>query len=355
MRGDITRKQLLCALLITLLISIAFAEKKPNVVIIATGGSIAGKAQSSVEGKYKAAQIPVEELLEAVPEVKNIANIKGIQLCQVSSQNMKGEIWLKLAKKINELFKSEEADAVVVTHGTDTMEETAYFLTLTVKSKKPVVLTGAMRAPTSLSADGPLNIYNAVAVAASSEAKGKGVLVLFNEKIHCAREVTKNNTVNTDSFESPLFGALGYAFYGKTRFYRQSTRKHTFESEFDIKNIQTLPKVKILYGHADFDPQMVAQAIKSGAKGIVYAGVGNGNPNAETEQELAKAVKSNVIVVRSSRVGSGSVTLNAEVDDTKLGFVVADNLNPQKSRILLMLALTKTKDRDAIQKMFFEY
>ncbi len=342
-------------ILLLLLYAAALAVTKPKIVILATGGTIAGVGQSSVAGQYQASKLPVENLLQAVPEIHNLAIIEGEQVCQVSSQDMTGEIWLQIARKVDEVVNQADVDGVVITHGTDTMEETAYFLNLVIQTRKPVVITGAMRAPGSLSADGSMNLYNAVALAASAEAQGKGVLLCFNDQIHAAREVTKANTTNVAAFQTPEFGILGYNFYGKPSFYRESTRKHTFRSEFDIKAIQKLPKVTIFYGHADFDSNVINQSVKNGTQGLVFAGTGNGNPSEATIRALASAVKNKVVVVRSSRTGSGPVTLKAEVDDEKYGFIVADNLNPQKSRILLMLALTRTTEIGKIQQMFFEY
>lgn len=335
--------------------NVGYAIKKPSVVLLATGGTIAGEGKAGVDAHYEVARLPVDQLLKAVPEVQNIAHVTGEQIFQISSQDMTNELWLKLARRVNEILRKEDISGVVITHGTDVMEETAYLLNLIVRSEKPVVLTGAMRAPTSLGADGALNLYNAVALAASSKAKGKGVVLFFNDEIHFAREATKSNTTNTGTFQSPEFGILGYVYYGQVRFYRESTCRHTYKSEFDLERMKSLPQVAILYGHPEIDPLLVEQLVKSGVKGIVYAGTGNGNPSKAMESALAKAATEKVVVVRSSRTGSGRVTLNAEVDDKRLGFVVADSLNPQKSRILLMVALTQTSEVPDIQRIFFEY
>lgn len=332
-----------------------FAESLPSVTILATGGTIAGAGDSQVGSAYKSGAVTVDILLQAVPEVNKIAKIKGEQISNIGSQAMNNKIWLKLAKRINELLGSGECDGVVITHGTDTMEETAYFLNLTVHSKKPVVLVGSMRSSTSMSADGPMNLYNAVSLAASQEAVGKGVMVAMNETISGARDVTKTHTTDVATFGCPNFGILGRVFYGKIRFYRESSRKHTFQSEFNVDALEDLPRVDIVYGYANNTRAMVDAVVAAGAKGIVHAGVGNGNPYPETMAGLADARGKGVQVVRSTRVPSGRVTLDAEVDDAKYGFVVSDSLNPQKSRILLMLALTQTSDPKEIQRMFFEY
>ncbi|MCK5740043.1 asparaginase, partial [bacterium] len=207
----------------------------------------------------------------------------------------------------------------------------------------------------SLSADGALNLYNAVAVAACKESRNKGVLVVMNDDIHSARAVTKRNTTHLSAFASPGTGPLGTVYYGHVNFEAIPKRTHTHLCEFDVSEISTLPQVMILYGHAGFDKKLVTFAIQEKGAGIVFAGTGNGNPNAETVQALAEACEAGLSVVRSSRTGSGRVTRNAEVDDAALGFVVADNLNPQKARVLLQLALLQTHDVTEIQKMFYKY
>jgi L-asparaginase len=244
---------------------------------------------------------------------------------------------------------------VVITHGTDTLEETAYFLNLVIKSEKPVILVGSMRPSTSLSADGPLNLYNAVATAANKESIGKGVLVVFNDYIYSARDVTKTHTTNVATFRSDNSGPIGHAHYGKVKFYYTPTRLHTKNSIFDINDLETLPTVDILYGYANQSALMTKQLVESGVDGIIYAGTGDGNLYKDSLKIMIEAVSKGTILVRSARVGSGFVVPNAEINDTEYGFVTADNLNPQKARILLMLALTKTKDSKEIQKLFWKY
>lgn len=339
---------------IAIVYAIAYVQATPQIVLIATGGTIAGHGVSSVAGQYQPAQTPVEELVKAVPKIHNFAKIRGEQFSQIASQDMTPELWLKLGLRVNELLATDEVDGIVITHGTDTLEETAYFLHLVIKSAKPVVITGSMRPPTSRSADGALNLYNAVAVATNLKSWGKGVLVVLNDEIHGAREVTKRSTTNIAAFESPVFGPLGSVHYGKVHFYRLSSRKHTVNSEFSLPQNGILPRVDIYYSYAGFLPSII-QVDANFVKGIVFVGTGNGNPNQKTIARLAQASKSGIAVVRSSRPGTGRVTLHAEVDDKKYGFVVADNLNPQKSRILLMLALLKATDPQTIQKCFFEY
>lgn len=328
----------------------------PNVMLLATGGTIAGTgATSTTTAGYQAAKLPVESLITAVPELKKIANVKGEQVLQIASENMTNEGLLKIAKRVNEVLARPDVDGVVITHGTDTIEETAYFLNLVTKSQKPVVIVGAMRPATALSADGPLNLYNAVAIAGSKEAIGKGVLVSLNDQISTAREVTKINTTSLNTFQSPDIGYLGYVELGKPYFYRMPIRKHTADTAFDVSNLTELPHVDIIYGYGNNTPVLLNAAVADGAKGLIYAGVGNGSISVQLEPAAIAARKNGVVIVRSSRAGSGRVVRNGEEKDDENDFVVADNLNPQKARILLMLALTKTSDSKAIQEMFYTY
>jgi L-asparaginase len=331
--------------------------KLANVVILATGGTIAGTgATSTTTVGYTAAKVGVDALIEAVPELKKVSNPRGEQVFQIASENMTNEHWLKLAKRVNELLKRDDVDGIVITHGTDTIEETAYFLNLVVKSRKPVVIVGAMRPSTAISADGPVNLYNAATLAASEEAVGKGVLVVLNDEINGARDVTKTNTSTTDTFKSPELGFLGYMQDNRPHFYRQSTRKHTVDTEFDVSNLDSLPAVDIVYGYANMNRIPIDAFVAAGDKGIVHAGTGDGSlARPRIEDALKEAHAKGVIVVRASRVGNGIVARNGEADDDKLDFVVSDTLNPQKARILLMLALTKTSDTKEIQRMFYTY
>jgi len=243
----------------------------------------------------------------------------------------------------------------VITHGTDTMEESAYFLNLTVKTDKPVVLVGSMRPSTALSADGPLNLYNAVAVAADSNATGRGVLVVMNDEIHAAHSLTKTSTTAVETFMSPKRGLVGIVHYGKADYYNNPVWKHTTKSEFDVANVTKLPRVDVIFACLDMSPQLIDADVAGGVKGIVIAGVGNGNMNKASVDAAANAVKKGVLVVRSSRVPTGVVGRNVELDDDKLGFVASDELNPQKARILLTLALLKPRAAGEIQKLYYTY
>lgn len=327
----------------------------PNVKILATGGTIAGSAESNTQMTgYKAGALGIDVLINAVPQVKEYADVSGEQICKIDSKDMTGDIWLKLSTRINELLSDPSVDGVVVTHGTDTLEETAYFLNLTVKSDKPVVLVGAMRPATAISADGPVNLLNAVRLAASKDAVGKGVLVAMNDEINGARDVTKTNTTHVSTFKAPELGFLGYLNNGEPEFYRQSTKRHTSSSEFSVNAGTNLPYVKIIYGHADDDGVLVNAAVAAGAKGIIYAGTGNGSVHKNAETALAEATKKGVVVVRSSRVGNGAV-IDSEESYKNAHFLNGNTLHPQKARVLLMLALTKTTDLARIQQMFNEY
>ena len=340
---------------IFMLLGATLAFAKPTIYILATGGTIAGSGSGALDTSYTSGTVTVDKLITAVPEINKIATIKGEQISNIGSQEMNNEVWFKLANRVNELLTSGEADGIVITHGTDTMEETAYFLNLVVKSDKPIVMVGAMRNSGSLSADGPLNIFNAVNVAMSKEAAGKGVVVVMNDEIHAAREVTKTNTTAVDTFKSPNSGKIGTVFYGNVKFYMNPVRKHTVNSAFDIAKIKELPRVDIIYSHSNDNPDFVNVAVKNGAKGIINAGMGNGNPFPSALEALGEAVKAGVVVVRDSRVGSGETTLNGEVDDGKYGFLASDNLNAQKARVLLMLALTQTTDKAKIQELFLTH
>lgn len=341
---------------IALLFSVAMAfAGKPNIHILATGGTIAGTGSSATKTNYTAGQVAIGTLLDAVPGLKDIANVTGEQVARIGSQDMNDEVWLLLAKRVNELLKRADIDGIVITHGTDTMEETAYFLNLTVKSDKPVVLVGAMRPSTALSADGPLNIYNAVVTAGEKESKGKGVLVAMNGIVLGAASVLKMNTVDVQTFQAPNAGALGYIFNGKVFYNESPLKKHTTQSIFDVTHLSTLPKVGIVYSYSNIEADMVTPLLSNGYKGIIHAGVGNGNIHKNIFPVLTDARKKGILVVRSSRVPTGPTTLDAEIDDAKYQFIASQELNPQKSRILLMLALAQTTDWKQIQEYFNEY
>lgn len=331
------------------------AKQLPNIVILATGGTIAGAAATGTQAGYTSGAVTIDAMLAAVPGIQKLANIKGEQISNVGSQDMNFDILLTVAKRCNALLAGNSVDGIVITHGTDTMEESAFFLNLVVKSDKPVVLVGSMRPSTAVSADGPLNLYDAVAVAGDPAARGRGVLVVMNDWIHGAHSLTKTSTTAIQTFMSPLRGIVGVSTYGKNDFYNNPSWKHTSASEFDITNVNKLPRVDILFAYEDMSPDLVDASVANGAKGIVIAGVGNGNMNKATLEAAARAVKKGAVVVRSSRVPTGSVGRNVEVNDDEMGFVASDELNPQKSRILLMLALLKPRTTAELQQLFQTY
>jgi L-asparaginase len=287
--------------------------------------------------------------------VKKIADITGEQISSVGSQDMTIEIWKKLAVRINEIIAKKEADGIVVTHGTDTQEETAYFLDLVVPSDMPVVLTGSMRPSTAISADGPKNLYDAITVAIDKKSRGRGVLVSFNEGIYDGREVMKMSTTFTNAFGSPNTGAIGHAYDGKVEYYANATRERNPASPVTITATTTFPRVDIVYMYADAPPDMIDMLVAKKVAGIVIAGVGNGNFNKAYMDAVKRAVAAGVVVCRASRTPSGRVLLHDEINDDELGTIVSDDLTPQKARILLMLGLTKTKDKKQLQEFFFKY
>ncbi len=348
-------KAVTAALFGCILISGAYAAPLPEVKILATGGTIAGNADSYTQTTgYKAGVLGIDVLLAAVPEIKQVAQVSGEQVANIGSESMTNDILLKLADRCNKLLANPKVKGVVITHGTDTLEETAYFLNLVVKSDKPVVLVGSMRPASAISADGPLNLLNAVKLAVAKDAVGKGVLVALNDEISGARDVTKTNTTNVATFKAPELGFLGYITDGVPSFYRMPTRRHTKDTVFDLKGVRELPRVDIVYTHVNDDGTLIDAAVNAGAKGIVYAGSGMGSIHKDAEPALYNARAKGVAVVRSSRVGNGQVVA-ATKEWTEAKFIDSDTLNPQKARILLQLALTKTSDPDRIQKMFKEY
>lgn len=344
----------LYVLIITILFSIssAFAE---NIVVVATGGTIAGVGDSSSQpAGYKAASLGVDKILESVPELKNIRNVKisSEQVLQIASQDYTNEDWLKLGNSVNDILKS--ADGVVITHGTDTLEETAFFLSLVLKTDKPVVLVGAMRPATAISADGPMNLYNAVLVANSPHAKNRGVMVVMSDGIYDARNVVKSHNFKTDAFTSTT-GPIGFIHNSEVVFTAKTEKAHTLESEFNITDIKSLPTVDILFGSAGAPTRYIEKAKEDKVDALVYAGVGNGSMSKSVEKAMRMARKDGIIIVRSSRIINGDVPRNSEVNDEKNDFIASYDLSAQKARILIMLGLTKSKDTEYLQSLFNKY
>ncbi len=348
-------KKILSLLTCLIIIIQIQAQQLPKVIILATGGTIAGAGASADRAGYTAGKIPIDDLIGSIPTVKKIADITGEQIASVGSQDMTIDIWKKLAVRINQIYKNHEADAVVVTHGTDTQEETAYFLDLVVPSEMPVVLTGSMRPATAISADGPKNLYDAITVAIDPKSAGRGVLVSFNEGIYDAREVMKLSTTKTNAFGSPNTGAIGQAYDGRVEYYSSSDREVNPKKPVIITADTKLPRVDIVYMYADAPSDMIDMLVAKKVDGIVIAGVGNGNFNKAYMDAVKRAVAAGIIVCRASRAPSGRVVLHDEINDDELGTIVSDDLTPQKARILLMLGLTKTKDKKQLQDLFFKY
>ncbi|PMW98592.1 MULTISPECIES: asparaginase [Pseudomonas] len=330
--------------------------KLANVVVLATGGTIAGAGASAANSAtYQAAKVGIEQLIAGIPELSKLANVRGEQVMQIASESITNENLLQLGRRVSELADSKDVDGIVITHGTDTLEETAYFLNLVEKTDKPIIVVGSMRPGTAMSADGMLNLYNAVAVASSKEAHGKGVLVTMNDEIQSGRDVSKMINIKTEAFKSP-WGPLGMVVEGKSYWFRLPAKRHTMDSEFDIKNIKSLPDVEIAYSYGNVGDTAYKALAQSGAKAIIHAGTGNGSVSSRVVPALQALRKDGVQIIRSSHVNAGGFVLrNAEQPDDKYDWVVAHDLNPQKARILAMVALTKTNDSKELQRMFWEY
>ncbi|WKV85571.1 asparaginase [Pseudomonas sp. B24_DOA] len=330
--------------------------KLANVVVLATGGTIAGAGASAANSAtYQAAKVGIEQLIAGIPELSKLANVRGEQVMQIASESITNDNLLQLGRRVSELAESKDVDGIVITHGTDTLEETAYFLNLVEKTDKPIIVVGSMRPGTAMSADGMLNLYNAVAVASSKEAHGKGVLVTMNDEIQSGRDVSKMINIKTEAFKS-AWGPLGMVVEGKSYWFRLPAKRHTMDSEFDIKNIKSLPDVEIAYSYGNVSDTAYKALAQSGAKAIIHAGTGNGSVSSRVVPSLQALRKDGVQIIRSSHVNAGGFVLrNAEQPDDKYDWVVAHDLNPQKARILAMVALTKTNDSKELQRMFWEY
>nr|WP_240635952.1 asparaginase [Caldimonas tepidiphila] len=332
------------------------AQSLPKVVILATGGTIAGAgATAANSATYQAAKVPVDKLIAGIPEIGKLAAVRGEQVFQIASESFTDEHLLQLGRRVAALAKQDDVDGIVVTHGTDTLEETAFFLNLVVPTDKPVVVVGSMRPGTALSADGALNLYNAVATAADKSARGKGVLAVMNDEIFTGRDVTKAVNIRTEAFKSP-WGALGMVVEGRTYWFRAPVKRHTLNSEFGIDAIKALPPVGIAYGHGNAGDAAYRALAAQGAKALVHAGTGNGSVARQVVPALRELRAQGVQIVRSARVaGGGFVLRNAEQPDDEYDWVVAHDLNPQKARILAALALARGADAREMQRIFLEY
>lgn len=341
------------ALLFSILIS-SFGQL-PRIVLVATGGTIAGSGESSATAGYKSGVASVDQMLQSVPDINKIATVSGIQFCNIGSQDMNFATLIGLAKQINTLLERDDVDGVVVTHGTDTMEESSFFLSLTVKSTKPVVMVGAMRPASALSAEGPLNLYNGIAVAASPQSAGHGVVVVMNDYIYDPQSLIKMHTSSVQAFQAPEKGAAGRVVYGDVHFYSSNNRRHGASSQFSVDAVTDLPRVDVIFGCTGMPADLIDASVKLGARGIVIAGVGNGNMSAAALEACRQAVEKGVVVVRASRVATGAVGRNVEIDDDALGLVASDELNPAKARVLLSLLLIEKHSLGEIQEAFYNY
>lgn len=310
----------------------------PKVRIVATGGTIANSPQG---------RMSVDDLLKRVPGLDKVAQVSITDIARVGSSAITVQNWIDIAAAVNRILSTEpDVAGIVVTHGSNTAEETAYFLSLTVNSSKPVVVTGAQRQNNTLGEEGPRNLYDAVKVAATPAATGKGVLVVVNETIHAARDVTKRISVRMETWDSGDLGALGLVDTDQVSFYRTPTSRHTAQSAVALQGVTQsaqLPRVDILYSYADGDGVLAEAAVKAGAKGLVVAGFPTGSPTPAMRRTLEKLAAEGTVVVMSHRGGLGRIS-------TANAFISADNLTPQKARVLLMLALAR--DPSTVKQVF---
>lgn len=329
------------------------ARGLPHIIVLATGGTIAGTADTRSATGYNAGEVSAAQLLESVPGLAGLARISAEQIASIGSQDMNDQVWMKLARRIQRIAEHHEADGVVITHGTDTMEETAFFLDEVLRTGLPVVLTGAMRPSTAISADGPRNLYEAVEVAASPATRGRGVLIVMNDTIESARGATKTNTSSVQTFMSPNTGPVGYADPAGVR-YVAPPPAPWHGKPYALPAGDSLPRVDIIYSHSNMGVSQIEHAVADGAKGIVLAGVGDGNTSKQALDAMERAVRLGLVVVRSTRAYSGFVARNVEVDDDKLGFVASLDLNPQKARVLAQLLISNGITAPAQVQQAFE-
>ena len=330
----------------------------PRVALIITGGTIdsVGKDRLDLAWYIEAGKrLGTGELLGQLPELKTIAHVEEVPFRRLPSHALVDKDWLDMVRTIHSIFDENKADGIVITHGTNTIEETAYFLNLTLKTDKPVIVVGAMRPSSAISADGYLNLVNAVKVAADPHSRGRGAMLVMNDTIYSGRDVTKNDTYRVQAFQSRDLGPLGFADAdGSVVYYHQTVKKHTENTEFDVRNLQSLPRVDVVVSYVGADGNMIEAAAAVGAKGIVSAGTGAGRPTPAEDEAFDRVYKEKgVIMCLCSRVASGRVVRSPGL--AKRGFVAGDNLQPWKARLLLALALTKTNNADEIQRMFDTY
>ncbi|RKE36042.1 glutamin-(asparagin-)ase [Paraburkholderia sp. BL23I1N1] len=327
---------------------------KPNILVIGTGGTIAGQGKAAVNtSAYLCSVLGIDEVLDTIPHALALANLRSEQLLQTGSENFNNEHLLAIGKRVANVLAQQDVDGVVITHGTDTIEETAYFLHLTLKSIKPVVVVGSMRPPSAMSSDAALNLYDAIAVAAHPSSSGIGTLVVANSEIHTARDVVKSNSFKLEAFRSP-YGALGYVIEGVPHYYRRPSRAHTLDTPWSLDTLAGLPKVDIVYGYGALESDALA-SIAANARGLIFVGTGNGNVANHLLTTLRDAARRGVHVVRASRTGNGNVLRNGAQPDDEYGWLTVDDQVPQKARLLLTLALTQGCDTNTLQAAFERY
>ncbi len=327
-------------------------EPAPHVRLLATGGTIAGVSDTSAVTSYTPGKLRVEQLLAATPGLEHVAQLSAEQVVNLPSPDLRDEDRLLLARRVLASLKDGDVDALVITHGTDTLEETAFFLDLIAQGPKPIVITGAMRPADSVSADGPGNILDAVTVAASSQARGRGVLAVLNQTIHEARTVTKVHDA-IGGFESPYSAAAGTVRNGRVHFLIPAAASAR-QARFALGDTATsLPRVEIVLAYAGMSGSLIRAAAESGARAIVIAGVGAGNMSREAREAVAAVARAGVLVVRASRSVAVRVERNVEINDDAMGTVVADTLSPQKARILCQLALLTPQTPQSLQQIIF--
>lgn len=328
--------------------------KKPGIALLSLGGTLVSTAIRTTDPFYGRPSLDISHVLASLPAMEELATLQHETLVNVTSQEITHDVLLSLGKRIQQLVADPHVDGIVVTQGTNTLEEVAYFVHLIAQTEKPIVFTGAMRPANAIGQDGTRNLYNAIRLASSAEAAGKGVLITFNDSIISARDAAKLNATGTANFLGNTFAALGYLHGGRPYFQRTPLKRHTSRSEFCVNTLTHFPRVCILYGHLGIDPAFVRGFIKQGIQGIVSAGMGEGYQPLTTTHALADAAKQGITVVRCARTGQGTVHYDAHTDET-YGFVPGDSLTPQKAYILLSIALNKTKQRHDLQRIFSEY
>ena len=334
----------------------ARAQDVPRVRLVATGGTISNRTGG---------RLSAEELVQSMPGVERYARPEFEQFSNLASSELTLDQWVALARRLNQIFTTDpDIAGLVVTSGTDTLEELAYFLDLTVRSDKPVVVVGSMRNPSTLGYEGAANLLEGFRVAASPDARGKGALVVLNDEINAAREVTKTDALRLSTFQTRGYGVLGVVDADRVAFYRNSLKRHTARSEFDIAAVTSLPRVDVILVYQGADGDLIRAAADAGAKGIVIAGAGAGATSGTQQAGIDYATKKGVFVVTTTRAGAGRIAARGgrgrggatepTPDETRRR-IAGEDLAPVKARVLLMLALARTSDPAEIQRMFTEY